>query len=76
MTRRAAALLKLPAGTLAPDAAADICIFNPDETWTYDAAKGFSKSRNSPWSGQTLTGRVHTTLVAGKIVYAKGRITA
>ena len=26
--------------------------------WTYDPVKGYSKSRNSPWSGETLTGRV------------------
>ena len=35
---------------------------------------GFSKSRNSPWHGQTLTGRVKTTIVDGKIVYANGKI--
>ena len=76
MTRRAANVLKLPAGTLAPEAAADICLFDPEATWTYDAATGFSKSRNSPWNGQQLTGRVTTTIVGGKIVYAKGKITA
>jgi dihydroorotase len=69
MTRRAAAVLKLPAGTLAPGAHADLCLFDPDETWTYDAAKGCSKSRNSPWHGQKLTGRVRTTIVGGKIVF-------
>jgi dihydroorotase len=74
MTRRAAKVLQLPAGTLAPGAAADVCLFDPKETWTYDASKGFSKSRNSPWHGQQLTGLVKTTLVAGRIVYADGRI--
>ncbi len=69
MTRRPADLMKLPAGTLAEGAAADICIFNPDEKWLYDAKKGFSKSSNSPWSGQTLTGRVKTTIVDGRVVY-------
>ncbi len=74
MTRRAARVLKLPAGTLAPGANADICLFDPKETWTYDTAKGFSKSRNSPWHGQKFTGRVKTTLVAGKVVYADGKM--
>jgi dihydroorotase len=69
MTRRAAGVLKLPAGTLAPGANADICFFDPDETWTYDATKGCSKSRNSPWHGQNLTGRVKVTIVGGQIVY-------
>jgi dihydroorotase len=74
MTRRAANILKLPAGTLAAGAPADVCIFDPDETWLYDARKGFSKSLNSPWSGQKLTGRVKTTVVSGRIVFANGKI--
>jgi dihydroorotase len=69
MTRRPADILGLPAGTLAPGAAADICLFDPDEAWTYDAAAGHSKSRNSPWSGHTLRGRVRTTIVDGRVVY-------
>lgn len=75
MTRRAANILKLPAGTLAPGATADVTIFDPEETWLYEAKKGFSKSLNSPWSGQKLTGQVKTTLVAGKIVYQNGKLT-
>lgn len=75
MTRKAANLLKLPAGTLAPGATADVCIFDPNETWLYDAKKGFSKSLNSPWSGQKLTGRVKTTIVAGRVVYESGKMT-
>ncbi len=74
LTRRAAAILKLPAGTLAPGAAADVCIFDPAATWTYDAKQGFSKSLNSPWSGQKMTGRVQTTIVDGRIVFAAGKI--
>ena len=74
MTRRAAGVLRLPGGTLATGAAADICIFDPAATWTYDATKGFSKSRNSPWHGQKLTGQVKTTIVGGKVVYRNGKI--
>ncbi len=69
LTRKPANILKLPAGTLAEGAAADVCLFDPDETWTYDARAGYSKSSNSPWHGQTLTGRVKTTLVDGRVVY-------
>ncbi len=69
MTRRPAELMRLPAGTLTPGAAADICLFDENEKWLYDAKKGFSKSSNSPWSGQTLTGHVKTTNVDGRIVY-------
>jgi dihydroorotase len=44
-------------------------VVDPERRWTYDPAKGFSKSRNSPWAGQTLTGRVLLTFVGGKLVY-------
>ncbi len=76
MTRKPARLLNLPAGTLAPGAAADVCLFDPAEQWTYDAKSGFSKSSNSPWHGQTLTGRVKTTIVDGRVVFDRGRIVA
>jgi dihydroorotase len=74
MTRRPAALLGLPAGTLTTGAAADICLFDPDEKWRYEAKTGFSKSRNSPWDGHTLTGRTKMTIVAGRTVFDAGRI--
>jgi len=73
-TRKPAALLKLPAGTLAEGAPADLVLFDPDAEWTYDASAGFSKSRNSPWSGQKLRGRVRRTYVAGRLVFADGAI--
>ncbi len=76
MTRRAAQILNLPAGTLATGAAADICLFDPAEKWRYDAKAGFSKSRNSPWHNQTLTGRVKTTIVDGQVVFDGQKITA
>ena len=69
MTRKPAELLGLPAGTLTPGAAADICLFDPKEKWTYDAKAGFSKSANSPWDGEELQGRVKTTIVDGKVIF-------
>jgi dihydroorotase len=74
LTVKPAQILRLPAGTLAPGAAADICLFDPDEEWTYDAAAGFSKSANSPWHGRKLRGRVKATLVGGDTVYDGRRI--
>jgi len=76
MTRRAAAICKLDAGTLAEGAAGDICLFDPEEEWLYDAKAGFSKSSNSPWHGQKLRGRVRTTIVDGRVVFDEGRIVA
>jgi len=37
--------------------------------WTVDPAAFFSKSRNTPFAGRTLTGRAVLTLVGGKIVH-------
>jgi dihydroorotase len=50
-----------------------VVVIDPERSWVYDPAKGFSKSRNSPWAGQTLTGRVLATLVGGRLVYHADR---
>ncbi|HUJ44173.1 MAG TPA: dihydroorotase [Opitutaceae bacterium] len=75
MTHKPARLLKLPGGTLAEGAVADVTLFDPDEKWLYDAKAGFSKSGNSPWHARKLTGRVQTTIVSGRIVYDGQKIT-
>ena len=64
-----ARILHRPGGSLAPGVPADVVVVDPELRWTYDPAKGFSKSRNSPWAGQTLTGRARLTFVAGRLVY-------
>jgi dihydroorotase len=74
MTRKPAEILKLQAGTLSVGAAGDVCLFDPEESWVYNSRKGFSKSSNSPWHGETLTGRVKTTIVDGRVVFADGKI--
>jgi dihydroorotase len=74
LTRRGAEILQLPAGTLAVGAAADVCVFDPDEKWTYDTYQAFSKSINSPWNKQQMTGRVKSTIVSGKVVYRNGKL--
>jgi dihydroorotase len=74
LTCKPARLLGLAAGTLAEGAVADVTLFDPGEKWRYDAKAGFSKSSNSPWHAQTLTGRVKKTVVAGRIVYTGEKI--
>ncbi len=64
-----ARILRRDAGSLAAGVPADVVVVDPDQRWTYDPAKGFSKSRNSPWAGETLTGRVRLTFVAGRLVF-------
>ncbi|MDX8392884.1 MAG: dihydroorotase [Mariprofundaceae bacterium] len=74
MTSNPAKLLNLAAGSLSTDAAADICIFNPDATWTLDRNALFSKSKNTPWHGKTMTGKVTHTIKDGRIVFAQGQV--
>jgi dihydroorotase len=56
-------------GTLARGNYADVTIFDPKKRWTFEAAKSRSKSRNTPFDGWPLTGKVVATIVSGKIVY-------
>jgi dihydroorotase len=56
-------------GGLAPGAPADVVVVDPERRWRYDPAKGWSKSRNSPWAGCEMVGRAIATLVAGRWIY-------
>lgn len=58
-----------PGGSLAVGAAADLVLIDPDRHWIYDPAKGYSKSRNSPWAGREMIGRATVTIVGGRLVY-------
>jgi dihydroorotase len=69
MTHKPAEILRLPKGTLADGVDADICIFDPNERWTPSVDTLFSRSRNSPWLGQPLRGRVKRTFVGGREVF-------
>ncbi|MEB2343380.1 MAG: dihydroorotase [Deltaproteobacteria bacterium] len=64
-----ARIIGRPGGSLAVGAAADLVVIDPERRWTYDPAKGFSKSRNSPWVGRELIGRAMVTVVGGTLVY-------
>jgi len=74
MTHRGAELCGLEAGTLGVGAPADVCVFDPDEEWTVDPDKFYSKSRNCPWNGRSLKGRVKATFVGGRLVYDGERV--
>jgi len=64
-----ARILNRPGGSLAIGAPADVTVVDPERHWTYDPAKGYSKSRNSPWAGREREGRVVATIVDGQLVY-------
>ncbi|MGL4324705.1 MAG: dihydroorotase [Beijerinckiaceae bacterium] len=70
MASRPAALIGIQAGTLKPGAPADIAVFDIDMPWVVDREELHSRSKNSPFDGARLTGRVMKTIVAGRVVYS------
>lgn len=67
LTAKPAAMYNIDRGDLRAGGPADMVIFNPDEKWT---VTGFqSKSQNSPFLGEELTGKVKYTICDGKVVY-------
>jgi dihydroorotase len=46
-----------------------VTIFDPAKKWTYHAAQSCSKSKNSPFDGRQLQGKVMATIVGGTIVF-------
>ncbi|MCY4614361.1 MAG: dihydroorotase [Nitrospira sp.] len=69
LTREPARVFDLSHGTLAPGVAADVTLIDPAATWVVDPARLHSLSRNTPFAGWTMKGRVVKTLVAGEVVY-------
>ncbi|HZA75946.1 MAG TPA: dihydroorotase [Acidimicrobiales bacterium] len=55
-------------GPIEPGRPANLCVVDPAATWTVDPAALASRSRNTPYAGMTLTGRVRHTLLAGEPV--------
>jgi dihydroorotase len=70
VTSRAATVLGVEAGTLAPGAAADVCLFDPERHWIVSPSALASQGRNSPFLGLELVGRVAHTVVDGRVVYS------
>jgi dihydroorotase len=69
LTRSPARLLGLKAGTLEVGAPADLVIFNPDRIGKVDPAKFRSKSKNTPFDGRPVQGRILRTVVDGRSVF-------
>ncbi len=59
-------------GPVAEGRPANLCVIDPSETWTVDPARSASRSRNNPYAGRTLTGRVRHTLLFGEPVVIDG----
>ena len=69
MTLNPAILLNLPSGRITPGAPADLIIFDADIPFILDRENLKSKSKNTPFDGQKLQGKVRRTIVSGKTIF-------
>jgi len=72
LTSAPARAFRLPGGTLARGAPADLAILDPAAEWLCSAGSLHSKSHNSPWKGRRLTGRCTHAIVGGRLVHHAG----
>ena len=73
MAAAPAALAGLPAkGRLAPGCDADLVAFDPDESWTVEAAKLRHRHAVTPYNGVKLTGQVRQVWLRGKEISVDG----
>ena len=71
LSAQPAALLNLKGrGTLAVGSYADVVVFDPKAEWTYNARATKSKSRNTPFDGWKMQGKVRWTISEGRIAYS------
>jgi dihydroorotase len=63
----------LPGGTLAVGAPADLVVFDPERRWEVRKDQLHSRSANSPFAGEILTGQADTTVVGGKVAFQRGQ---
>ncbi|NWH08566.1 MAG: dihydroorotase [Alphaproteobacteria bacterium] len=69
LTLNPARLFRLPGGRLTKGAPADLVLFDADKPWVVNRDISLSRSKNEPFDGQRLQGRVIKTIVGGHIVY-------
>jgi len=67
LTWAPASLLGLPGGRLAPGHPGDVVVIDPEATGVVDASRFRSRSRNCPWNGKPIRGRVLATVVGGRV---------
>ena len=72
MTTGPAEVLGIENYSLAPGRPADITVFDPEAEYTIDKNTFRSKSRNTPFDGMKVRGKINLTVVDGKIVFREG----
>ena len=59
-------------GPIRPGGAANLTVFDPTAEWVVDPSRMASRSRNTPYAGRRLTGKVRHTVFAGEVVVLDG----
>ena len=72
MTEKPAKIIGVDKGTLSPGKQADVTIIDPQANYKIDVNKFRSKSRNCPYHGWEVTGKVEITIVGGEIRFSAG----
>ena len=74
MSANPARILSLPAGRLEAGAACDLTLADLEERWVFTEAEIESKSKNTPFLGAELTGRVRHTVAGGRILVRDAKV--
>ncbi|MEE9551543.1 MAG: dihydroorotase [Gammaproteobacteria bacterium] len=69
VTTRPATIAGIEAGTLSPGAVADICVFDPAQTWTVERDQLKSAGKNTPFNEWEMMGKVTHTILGGQLAY-------
>ena len=71
MSRNPARILGIAKGTLAAGSMADVTVIDPEAEYTVDRESFVSRSKNTPFHGRRVHGRVEATIVEGRVVYRR-----
>jgi dihydroorotase len=69
MSLKPAGVIRIPKGTLADGADADVTVIDPEREWIVDRLRFRSRGKNTPFHGSALKGKAILTIVGGVVRY-------